>query len=129
MTMSSLVTILAILATFGLMMLALERFFTRAHTRMDEIVTGVVNGVPAPLRYRWLLLAYDYTAYWAPSVVLLGVFGTGYLGAAKVVDDSSLATLTYLCGATCLWGAVGVVVFVAAWIVYMISVLRQAGSE
>jgi hypothetical protein len=129
MTTSSLAATLAILATFGLMLIALAMFFTRAHTRMDEVVTGVVNGVPVPLRYRWLLLAYDYTAYWMTCVVILGVFGTGYLGAAKVADDSSIATLTYLCGATCLWGALAVVVFVAAWIVYMISVLRQAGSE
>ena len=123
--MSNLTSILLMLATFGFMLLVLALFFTRAHERMDEIVTGVVNGVPVSTRYRWLLLLYDYLGYALACVVLLSVFGIGFFSAADGLTDPRLETLAYFCGSASAWGAVGVVVFVAAWVFYMVSLLRR----
>jgi hypothetical protein len=123
--MSNFTAILLTLATLGLMVLCLGVFYTRAHLRMDEIVTGVVNGVPISTKYRWLMLLNDFLGYAITCVLLLSIFGFGYLRAAGVVGNPSVESVAFFCGTACAWGAVTVGVFSASLVFYMVSVLRE----
>jgi hypothetical protein len=124
--MSNLTAILLMQATFGLMMLCLVLLFVIAHRRMDEIVTGIVNGVPISKKYRSLLPFYDYLGYVALGMILLITFATGFHEVADVAADPSVGTLANFCAVVCAVIAVGIIVLSTVMFFHMLSVVRQA---
>ena len=127
--MSDFTAILLILGTFGFTVLCLVLCMTRAHHRMDEVVSGVVNGVPIATKYRWLLFLFDFLGYANVAVVLLSVFAVGFYAAAQGVADSAPRILAYFCAAACAFGVFAVLFPVAFLSSYMVSVLRQAEAD
>ena len=85
--MSDFTAMLLILALFAFMILCLIPPITRGHQRMDEIVSGVVNGVPASTKYRWLIFYLDYLGFFVICLSLLAVFAIGFFKLATLTDD------------------------------------------
>jgi len=127
--MSDLTLILLLLATFALMVGCLLFAMAKGHERMDEIVSGVVNGIPTGTKYRWLLFYLDYSGYFLVCVALLGVFALGFFKVAVLANDPNVAFVAYLCGGATAVGGAAMVTFVASWAVHMVSVLRQAEGD
>jgi hypothetical protein len=127
--MSDLSAVLLMLAVFLGGAVCSHLFFKRIHQLCDCIETGVVEGRPVSLRYRSLRLYYDYlTNGFAASFVLL-VLAAGFFTAAGLVGDSNARTVAYFCSAVSAASAVANVVFVAGWVVYLRSMLRQAEAD
>jgi len=119
-------TVLAVLGVFALMILSMTFLFAQAHIRKDQIVTGVVNGMPVSAKHRWMMLFFDFLGYANACVVLLGVFAYGYFRVATALGDSLAGDVALLCGVAAAFG-VGAVLFpVVILIFYMASVIRSA---
>jgi hypothetical protein len=127
--MSDFTAILLTLATFGLMMLCVVLLFIVAHRRMDEIVLGVVNGVPISTKYRALLLFYDYLGYVALGLILLSIFATGFHEADDVVANSSVGALANFCAIVCVVIAIAIVILATVMFFHMLSVLRETKRD
>ena len=117
------------LATFGLMIICLLLVMTRGHQRMDEIVSGVANGVPITTKYRWLLLFYDFWGYICVGGVLLIIFATGFHKAGELAANPSVRAVASLCAITCAVAFAGFFVLCLALTHYMLSILRQAEPD
>jgi hypothetical protein len=127
--MSDLAAILLILATFGIAMIATAAFVRRVHSRLDDIVTGMVNGVSVPMRYRWFMLFEDFVANAFGCALMMFIFMFGFLAAAEVAGEPSVASTAYLCAAGAGWGAAAVLLFSFSYVVFLASVLRQAEAD
>jgi hypothetical protein len=123
--MSDFTTILLTLAIFGLMIICLLLVMTRGHQRMDEIISGVANGVPITTKYRWLMLFYDFWGYVAVGAVLLTVFATGFYRAGELAANPSVGAVANFCAIVCAVGVAGFFVLCLALTHYMGSVLRE----
>ena len=115
----------ALLATYGLLIACTMYCFRLAFLRMDEIVTGVVNGLPVSVKHRWNMLFFSFNAYANGAAIIQAVFGLGYFQMVGVAGDSAVGTIALVCGAACVWGIVAIV-FPAIYLnVYLVSVLRS----
>jgi predicted secreted protein len=74
--------------------------------RNDEILTGVVKGVPVSTKYRWLMLFTN----WLPFVVFLIAFllvtAIGALELSRGTDDGRVRLVGYMCAVVMGSGAV-----------------------
>ena len=127
--MSDLAAILLTLGTFGLLTLCLILLFVIAHRRMDEIVTGIVNGVPISAKYRSLLPFYDYMGYVALGLVLLAIFATGFREASRVAVAPGVGALATLCGIACVIVALSITILATVMFFHMLSVVREARTD
>jgi hypothetical protein len=127
--MSDLATILLMLATFGLLAISVAVNVRRTHQRCDDVASGVVNGVPMSMKYRWLLLYQDYVGNAFGIVILLFPFVVGFLAAAEVAGDPNVRNVAYACAAAAGWTLVAVLPFAISWVLYLTSVLRQAKAD
>jgi len=127
--MSDLTTIILMLAVFVFASLAAIFFLGRMHKRCDNILTGVVDGVPVSLRSRWLYLWHDYLGVSFALTFLLGVMAAGFVSVSEAVGDSSARNLAYLCAAVSGWGFVFNLVLGFLWVANLVSVLRQAEAD
>ena len=117
--------VVAILGSFALMVLSMAYLFVQAHIRKDQIVTGVINGMPVSAKHRWIMLFFDFLGYANACVVLLGVFAYGYFRVASALGDSLTGDVALLCGVAAAFG-VGAVLFpVIILVFYMASVIRS----
>ncbi len=92
---------------------------------MDEIVTGVANGVPIGTKYRWLILFYDFWAYVLVGMILVSIFGTGFHKAADVAANPRVEAIANFCAISCGMLIAGFLALCIALTHYMGSVLRQ----
>jgi hypothetical protein len=99
---------------------------TRGHQRMDEIVSGVANGLPITTSYRWLLLFYDFWGYVGVGAILLTVFATGFHKAAEIAANPSVGAVANFCAIACAVIVATFIVLCLALTRYMWSVLREA---
>lgn len=127
--MSDLAAILLILATFAIASIATAAFVRRVHSRLDDIVTGMVNGVSVPMRYRWFMLFQDFVGNAFGIALILFIFMSGFLAAADVAGEPSVVNTAYFCAAGAGWGAVAILIFSFSWVVFLTSVLRQAKAD
>lgn len=122
---SDLTLIYATLGVFALMVLCLVFLMTRGHQRLDEIVTGLANGVPISTKYRWILVFYDFWGYVFVGAFLLVVFALGFHVAADLADSSRATAITNLCAIACVIMLVGFLILCISLTFYMASVIRQ----
>ena len=114
---------------FALMMLGLIPLFKMAHHRMDQIVSGVVDGLPVPTKYRFLMLTFDFAGYVLLGAALLIVFAAGFHQVSNIEGAAELSGLGKLCSYVCI-ALFGVcLVFVSYLFFYMLSLLRQAEAD
>jgi hypothetical protein len=127
--MSEFTTILLVLGAFGLAAICTALFVRRIHARIDDIVTGMVNGVAVPTRYRRFMLYQDFFGNAFGVAVVLIVFMAGFLAAAEAAAAPSVRTLAYYCAAAAGWGGFQIMAFSASWIFFLMSMLREADSN
>ena len=97
---TDLAIIFGTLGAYALLVLCLVFLMTRGHQRMDEVVTGLVNGVPIPTKYRWILIFYDFWGYVWVGAMLLVSFALGLRGAADLADGTRAKAVATFCAAT-----------------------------
>jgi hypothetical protein len=127
--MSEFTTILLVLGAFGLAAICAALFVRRIHARLDDIVTGIVNGVAVPTRYRWFMLYQDFFGNAFGVAIILIVFMAGFLAAAEAAPAPSVRTVAYYCAAVAGWGGFQIMAFSASWVFFLRSVLRDAESN
>jgi len=64
-----------------------------------EIRSGVIGGIPASEKYRWLLLYTNWLAYTTFAIGLLLLSAAGLLAVAKEVPSLGIKQVAYLCAA------------------------------
>lgn len=120
----------ALLFVFGLLIISTLYAFRLGFTRMDEIVTGVVNGVRVSMKHRWYILIFGFTAFANAAAILHAVFAIGYFQVAKAhAGSEAVENVAIVCGAASAWGFVAIVLPSIALTVYMMRVLRQADED
>jgi len=97
--------------------------------RGDEILSGVVKGVPASRKQRWLMLFNQ----WLPSIIFYAAFllviSLGILEIARGAEQSGVRLLGYMGATLCAGAAVFSLILGTSWFVYYVSVLRQAEAD
>ena len=127
--MSDLADIVLMLAILLLASVSTNLILRRVHQRCDEIATGFANGRPISLRYRWLLLYHDYVGNGFGLAFLLAAVTAGFVAASEVVVDPNVKNVAYFCAGVSGWTAFGALLMVPAWIVRLVSILRQAEAD
>jgi hypothetical protein len=127
--MSGIYTVLAMVASFALMMLGLVPLFRMAHKRMDQIVSGVVDGLPVSTKYRFLMLTFDFAGYVLLGASLLIVFAAGFYQVSNMGGTAELSTFGKLCSYVCI-GLLGAsLLFTSYLFFYMLSLVREAYED
>jgi uncharacterized membrane protein (DUF485 family) len=124
--MSNLNAILLMLATLLFAAVCTNLYVRRMHQRCDEVATGFANDRPISVQYRWTLLYQDYVGNGFGAVLLLAAVATGFVLASGVVSDPNVKNVAYICAGVSGWAALALVLMVVAWIVRLVSILRQA---
>jgi len=73
--------------------------------RGDEILYGVVKGVPVSTKDRWFMLITNWLPYAVFLIGFLLIVAIGDVRIARAVDDPVVATFGYLCAAFLTTGA------------------------
>ena len=127
--MSDFTAIMLTLATLGVASLATVAWVRKLPARPDDIVSGVVNGVSVPMRYRWFMLFQDFVGNAFGLALILFIFMAGFLAAADVAVDPSVVNTAYFCAAGAGWGAVAILLFSFSWVVFLTSFLRREKAD
>jgi len=98
---------------------------TIINDRGDEILSGIVKGVPVSTKNRWLMLFTQWLPYTAFFIAFLGVVGLGFLEVAREIEHPRAKLVGYMCAMMCaggaaFWGILGSFLFLN-----MISTLRE----
>jgi hypothetical protein len=124
---------LATLALIGIMLtlssvaiLYADRWW---HNRKEAIATGVSNGVPISGRHRWLLLYNQWMVLGVSIATYAVIMGFLFAQFGGVADHPGAKLAAYLSAGY--MGIVAVVYLwgVAAWLVHLRSILRQAEAD
>ena len=127
--MYDLIAIVLILASHGLLILCTVLLYNRVLQRKDEIVAGVVRGMPVSIRERWNMLFFEFIGYANIVVIQHGVFAFGYFRGASVAGSPAVAGVATLCGWAALFGLAATLVPSVALTWYLVSILRQAQAD
>ena len=126
--MSELAMIALILGLF-LLALATGAFLLRVmYKRCDDILSGVVNGVPISLTSRWLFFIQDYVSVSSGVTMVGGVMAFGFVALAEAVSDSNAQALAYVCALIGAGHFFFNLLLGAIWMRHFASVLREARS-
>lgn len=127
--MSELATIALILGLF-LLALAVGTFLCRVmYKRCDDILSGVVNGVPIPMTSRWLFFIQDYVGVSSGVTIVGGVSAFGFVAMAEAASDSSAQSLAYVCAFIAAGYFFFNLLLGAIWMRHFASVLREAEAD
>ena len=127
--MSDLTDIVLMLAILLLASVSTNLFVRRLHQRCDEVATGFASGRPISVQYRWTLLYHDYVGNGFGVAFILAAVAAGFVLASQVVGHPNVKNVAYLCAGVSGWGAIANVLMVSAWIVRLVSILRQAEAD
>ena len=126
--MSDLATIALILGLF-LLALVVGAFLCRVmYKRCDDILSGVVNGVPIPITSRWLFFIQDYVGVSSGVTMVGGVSAFGFVAMAEAASASNARTLAYVCAFIGAGYFFFNLLLGAIWMKHFASVLRKAES-
>jgi hypothetical protein len=93
--------------------------------RGDEALSGIVKGVPVSAKTRRLILFTHYLPLAAFTAGYLFVVGLGVLELARGVVDVRVATIGYMGATLCISGGVVWIGLGAAWVLHVLSALRE----
>jgi uncharacterized membrane protein YdbT with pleckstrin-like domain len=71
------------------------------------------------------LLYHDYVGNGFGLVLILAAVVAGFVLASKVVSDPNVKNVAFLCAGVSGWAALAIVLMVVAWIIRLVSILRQ----
>jgi predicted permease len=124
--MSELAMIALVLGLF-LLALAVGAFLCRVmYKRCDDILSGVVNGVPISLTSRWLFFIQDYVGVSSGVTMVGGVMAFGFVAMADAASDSNAQALAYVCAFIGAGYFFFNLLLGAIWMRHFTSVLREA---
>ena len=127
--MSDLVALLSILAVIIAVYFGGMWVTKITNERGDEILCGIVKGVPASTKQRWLMLFNT----WMPNVVFLIAFllviGLGVLQIARGAEEPGVKIVGYMGATLCAGGAVFWFAMGISWFLYYSSVLRETKGD
>jgi hypothetical protein len=126
--MSDFAAIATMLAIFLLGAITVSALGRLMYKRSDDLLSGIVNGVPMQLRTRWYFLIHDYLALSFGVTVVLGVSTIGFIAASEIVGESARVVAW-----VCALGSGGFFVFNLMfginWMMHFVSILRQAEAD
>jgi hypothetical protein len=123
--MSNSITLLSILAVITAVFLGAIWVSTVINDRGDEILSGVVKGIPVSTKTRWLMLFTQFLTFYLFLVGFLVVTGLGILELARGVEEPGVRIVGYMCASLCASGAVLWILLGTSWFTHHLSVLRQ----
>lgn len=95
------------------------------NARADEILSGVVNGIPATKKTRTLMLYTQYLPYAAFGDAFVAIMALGVLEIARGVDDPRVAAIGYICATFFGTSALFIAVLVPFLFLNIRAALRQ----
>ena len=124
--MSDLAALLSILVTVIVTFFGSYWVNSVINDRGDEILSGVVKGIPVSTRTRWLMLYTQWLPYTAFFIVFLSVIGLGFLEVGREIEHPRIKLVGYMCATMCaggaaFWGILGSFLFAN-----MFSAIREA---
>jgi hypothetical protein len=127
--MSDLSAIGLILGTFIVGFVAANYVIKIVNDRYDEVILGVIDGVPASAKHRTLML-YSQCLPTQSSLAAFTVVGAlAYFRAAEEIADTSVRGVAYLCAGLSAWGAIMFVVLGFSHLLYAASILRETKRD
>jgi len=120
--MSDSIALLTILALFMTTYVILMWVVRLTNERGDEIVAGVVKGIPTPRKTRSLMLYTQYLPYCAFGLAFLTIMGLGILEIARGVEAPRVSLIGYMC-ATMLGASV---LFIGVLVPFLFADMRAA---
>jgi hypothetical protein len=94
--------------------------------RGDEILHGVVKGVPASTKDRWLMLFTQWLPYAVFLTAFLLIAAVGNVQIARTVEDPRVQLLGYMCGGFLAMGGLFWLLLGCGFVfLNMVSTLRQ----
>ncbi|NNE19210.1 MAG: hypothetical protein HKN10_12120 [Myxococcales bacterium] len=97
--------------------------------RGDDIVSGIIKGVPVSTRDRWLMLITDWLSWVALQVSLLIILGLGILEIARGANEPRVALIGYMCCVMCAFGAVFWTLLGSVLFANMMSTIRKTARS
>jgi len=97
--------------------------------RGNDIVTGIINGVPVSRRERWLMLITDWLSWVALQVSLLIILGLGILEIARGAGEPRVALIGYMCCIMCGFGAVFWTILGGVLFTNMMRIIRETARS
>ncbi|NNE20397.1 MAG: hypothetical protein HKN10_18175 [Myxococcales bacterium] len=92
--------------------------------RGDEILSGVVSGIPQTAKTRWLMLFTQWLPYTVFFIAFLLVVGVGFLEVAREIEHPRVELVGYMCATLCMGGAAFWSILGFFLFAHMLSVLR-----
>jgi hypothetical protein len=124
--MSDQVALLSTLTLFTAAVLGAAWIHKTNNDRIDEILSGVVKGIPVPVSQRRLLLFTSWLPYVAFLTAWLLVLGLGIVESARWVEAPEVRLICYMCAMVLFGGAIFTVVLGSLLFANMLSVIRKA---
>ena len=115
--------ILVTLLAGGALIIYLAR---TANKRLDAVLTGVVDGIPASLKHRQLMLYNMYFQYLGGIIALSIIIALGFVQMADNVSDPGIKNLAYAAAAIAAFPAGTWAVVGTTGGLYCARVLREA---
>ena len=127
--MSDLSAIGLILGTFIVGFVAGNYVIKIVNDRYDEVIFGVIDGIPASLSHRTFML-YSQCLPTQSSLAAFSVVGAvAYFRVAEEIADTSVRGVAYLCAGFTAWAAIMFVVLGFNHLLYAASILRETKRD
>lgn len=100
-----------------------------ANERLDEVVTGVVKGMPVSAKHRSIMFYNE----WLPTMSSLSAFSLLaallYLGIAREMSSVEVRWLAYIVAGFMGWASIMFLIFGASSMLHCVSVLRETKRD
>ena len=127
--MSNLAAILLILATLCFAYVVIIYASNKLNEHVDVIIAGVIQGVPASTKHRYIKLNQIFLPQAAAVFVFSLIMALGYIRIADNVSDPDVRTVAYLAACLGAFGAASWLVLGVSFYVHCYHVLRQETRE
>jgi hypothetical protein len=97
--------------------------------RGDDILTGLLKGVPVRTKDRWLMLYTNWLPYVALQIAFLLILGFGILELAQGAESPKVGLIGYMSATMCAFGATFWLVIGSFVFMSMVSTLRQTKRD
>ena len=93
--------------------------------RGDDILSGIIKGVPVSTKDRRLMLFTDWLSWVALQIALLVILAFSLLELARGAEEPRVGLIGYMCAILCAFGATFWLILGSVLFANMMSVLRK----